>query len=342
MTAHWDPRLSPRRIDERDFYEIDDPRAQKEFLLRFAVLAPSSHNTQPWAFRIVDAGVEVYADYGRRLPVCDPADRELLMSVGASITNLRVAAAHYGFQSAVLYDRAGDPEVPVALVSLTESCAADDSLRRLFPFVVRRHTNRREFEKRELEPEVLDRLCAAVEEIETARFVSPHERARVAELVEEADRVLMEDEGWRKELSERVRPNEGGEGDGMPGDAFGIPGPLSSFASGLVRSFDFGESRGRLDRRLAEEAAGLIVISGDDDRVALLRAGEALERLLLVITSLGLQYALFNQVLEVPRLRRELWTLVRTPRAPQLLLRVGCAPPVKAGMPRRPLESATV
>lgn len=334
--------LLERSIDEAGFYETGDARSRNEFLLRYAVLAPSSHNSQPWSFHVADGGVEVYADYRRRLPVADPGDRELLMSVGAAMMNLRVAAAHFGFDSSVHYDRSDDPAAPVAFVSLVESCNPDDSLRRLFPCIERRHTNRREFERRELDPEVTARLCEMVEQIETSRFVPPHERSRVAELVEQADRKLMADEAWRHELAEWVRPNEGSDRDGMPGDAFGIPGPLSSFASWLVRSFDAGESRGRADRRLAEESAGLVVISADDDRVALLRAGEWLEKLLLAVTSLGLQYSFLNQVIEVPELRRELWTIVRTPRPPQLLLRIGYARAVNVGTPRRPVESVMV
>ena len=338
----WDPRITPRLIDEAEFWEIDEPKAQKEFLLRYAVLAPSSHNTQPWSFRATKEGIEVFADVTRRLPVSDPTDRELFLSIGAAITNLRVAAAHFGFDSSVLYEPSDDTSLPVALVVLTETCNTDERLRRLFPAVVRRHTNRREFDRREIEPEALDRLCELVEETELSRFVPPHERTRVAELVEEADRLLMRNEAWRHELAEWVRPNDGDAVDGMTGDAFGIPGPLSSFAGWLVRSFDIGDSRGRVDRQLVEGAAGLIVLSGDDDRIALLRCGETLEHLLLTFTTLDIQYAFLNQPVEVPELRRELWTLMRTPKPPQLLLRIGYARPVQVGQPRRKPETVTV
>ncbi|HVR38527.1 MAG TPA: hypothetical protein VMU84_05475, partial [Thermoanaerobaculia bacterium] len=53
MSDPFDPRIDPWLIDESDFYEIDDAKAQKEFLLRYAVLAPSGHNTQPWSFSLV-------------------------------------------------------------------------------------------------------------------------------------------------------------------------------------------------------------------------------------------------------------------------------------------------
>lgn len=339
MADLFDPRQTPWLIDEAEFYEIEDARAQKEFLLRYAVLAPSGHNTQPWTFRITNDGVEVFADYARRLPVGDPDNRELLISVGAAITNLRVAAAHFGFESTVLYATDQNEERPVALVTLRETCNPDESLRHLFGAVTRRHTTRNDFERRDIDPETLGRICEAVEQSEQMRFVVPHERTRIAELVEEADRQLMGDAAWREELAAWVRPNESSAGDGITGDAFGIPGPLSALAPSLVRNLDLGETRGKADRKLIEHAAGLIVVMAEDDRTALLRAGESLERLLLTLTSLGVQYAFANQVVEVPPLRRELWQLVRTPKPPQLLLRIGYSHTRVRPMPRRPLNA---
>lgn len=88
-------RTTAWRVSDDDFWELKSRGEELEFLLQYAILAPSGHNTQPWAFKITDEGIKVYADGSRAMPVLDPADRELLMSVGAAITNLRVAAAHF-------------------------------------------------------------------------------------------------------------------------------------------------------------------------------------------------------------------------------------------------------
>lgn len=341
MSTTWDPRTTPWHIDESEFYEIEDPRAQREFLLRYAVLAPSGHNTQPWSFRITDDGIEVYADYRRRLPVADPDDRELLISIGAAIANLRVAAAHFGFESTVLYQPLPDDALPLALIALRETCNPDPELRRLFPAITNRQTNRTTFEEREIEPEVLERLCDLVESSEHINCVLPQERTRIAELVEEASRALMADERWRSELAEWVRPNESGAVDGMSGDAFGIPGPLSAFAPWLVRSFDLGEVRAEQERRAIEKASGLIAITGDDSRIALVRTGEELERLLLTLTSCGVQYAFANAPCQVPATRRELGELIRSAQPPQLLVRIGYAKRISRRMPRRPVGAVT-
>lgn len=339
MSDDYNPRVSPWLIDESEFYEIDDPHEQKEFLLRYAVLAPSGHNSQPWSFRVTEEGIEVFADYARRLPVSDPNDRELLISIGAAIANLRVAAAHFGFESTVLYAPEFDRSLPLALVSLRETCNPDPSLCHLFSAITRRRTSHASFEPREIDAETLERICDVVESSEMLRFVVPHDAPHVAELVELGDRALLADERWRKELAEWVRPNESGAVDGICGDAFGIPGPLAAFAPYLIATIDAGPARGRTDRQLAENAAGLIAVTSDDDRTSVLRAGETLERLLLTLTSLGVQYAFLNQPIEVPQLRGELWRILRTPQRPQLLLRIGYARPASRPMPRRPVTA---
>ncbi|MFN7211793.1 MAG: nitroreductase family protein, partial [Lysobacteraceae bacterium] len=49
-------------------------------LVALAVYAPSSHNTQPWRFRLAPASIDLLADRTRALPVNDPFDRELVIS----------------------------------------------------------------------------------------------------------------------------------------------------------------------------------------------------------------------------------------------------------------------
>ena len=68
------------------------PREILRDAVRGAVRAPSSHNTQPWLFRLVgDDALELYADRTRALPVVDPRDRELTISCGAALFHVRAA-----------------------------------------------------------------------------------------------------------------------------------------------------------------------------------------------------------------------------------------------------------
>lgn len=52
--------------------------------VRFATLAPNSHNTQPWKFRLGDDTIDVIPDFSRRTPVVDPDDHHLYVTLGCA------------------------------------------------------------------------------------------------------------------------------------------------------------------------------------------------------------------------------------------------------------------
>lgn len=51
-------------------------------LLAYAIKAPSGHNTQPWKFRVEGNTITISPDFSRRLPIVDPDDHALFISLG--------------------------------------------------------------------------------------------------------------------------------------------------------------------------------------------------------------------------------------------------------------------
>ena len=70
-------------------------------LVRAAVLAANPHNSQPWLFRVGEAGIDVFADTARNIGTIDPYLREMYMGVGCALENLVLAAANDGYSTAV-------------------------------------------------------------------------------------------------------------------------------------------------------------------------------------------------------------------------------------------------
>lgn len=94
-------------------------------------------------------------------------------------------------------------------------------------------------------------------------------------------------------------------------------------------------------RKLALAAPLLAFVTTEDDTPAeWLRAGRALQRVLLGLTAAGVSASFLNQPVEVPELRAELRRQTGG-RVPQLLLRVGYGPEVPA-TPRRPAAEVTL
>jgi len=75
-----------------------DPQVRD--ILYHASLAPSGHNAQPWTVRRLEPGRLVIGSAEERwLPAVDPTNRELLLSIGAFLGNLIIAARHHGYDA---------------------------------------------------------------------------------------------------------------------------------------------------------------------------------------------------------------------------------------------------
>jgi nitroreductase len=343
----FDPVKTPYEVDEHNFPRTGSLKEQFMFLVRYAVLAPSSYNTQPWKFEIHDDGIAVYADYSRRLPVADPGNRELLMGVSAAVMNLRVVAEHFRFGCRVDYYTSDDSEKPLAFVYLAQGVNISSSygnLGSLFSAITTRHTNRNPFLITRIPDSVLLQLRTLDEESQANLFFSTDGKVNqsVADLVALADRKLQADPTYRRELAEWTRPNWTQKPDGMIGASFGVGGVKSALRPWATKVLDLGRWRAAADMNLCGQAPGLIVLYGEDSVPVWLRSGELLQRLLLSITRQGLQYGFFNMPIEVPELRVQLRGLLGLSAWPQLLLRLGYCLTEPAPSPRRPIEEVII
>ncbi|WDD91526.1 nitroreductase family protein [Burkholderia sp. FERM BP-3421] len=321
----------------------DDPRgASLHALLRYAILAPSSHNSQPWRFVVDDRTIAVCADRVRALPVVDPYDRELLISCGAALLNLRVALHHAGFAHTIQsFPSDVDPDV-LALVRIDAHGHLDPALAALLPAIPLRVTTRLPFSSAAVPERVVQALveAGAAEGAEVACVSDADERARVAGLVAQADREQFADPRFRRELASWIDARR--HGDGMPAYAAGAPALLdfaTPLAASAIRTFDLGDGLAARHLALAHGAPLLACIATTrDDRDAWLSAGQALERMLLVAAQAGFTASYLNQPIEVETLRARLGQLLGLNGAPQLLLRIGQGPRMPHA-PRRPLDA---
>lgn len=287
-------------------------------ILDAAALAPSSHNTQPWLFGIDGSRINLYVDRGRALPANDAANRELVISCGCALFNLRVAAAAAGYLTAVSLFPEADSADLLASVELDAGGEPDETMRRLSAEIGKRRTFRRAFRDTMIPDAVKDRLREAAR-IEGAWFetVADDMRGDVARLVGDGDTVQWSDNAWRNELADWMHSRS--DGDGL-----GLPAPIAPVARFVVRRTDMGRFVGKHDSELATNAPLLAVLGTDrDERSDWLRAGQALERLLLEACANGIQASYLNQPIQVVRLRPELERRLGLRGKAQLLIRLG-------------------
>jgi nitroreductase len=137
---------NPWHLSEAEFPRQGALSEQLHYLLNYAVIAPSGHNTQPWRFRVTSDGVELFADRTWVLPIVDPADRNLTISCGAALCQLRLAIRHFGFTDVVeLFPIARHADL-LARVTFGEARASRAEEERLFHAIRKRRSNHATFE----------------------------------------------------------------------------------------------------------------------------------------------------------------------------------------------------
>ncbi len=315
-------------------------------LIRWAILAPSTFNTQPWKFRPGPDGIDLYADYTRRLPVADPAGREMLMSIGAALMNLRVAAASRGLGVQAVYNYSGSSEEPLVRVQILPAFTEhdnDQSLGALFPLIERRHTNRKPFLDSRVPSTLLEHIRRLGVQASREVVVSTDGRmnSAVADLIARADQILLNNPAYRREVSAWLDPLPAAVRSARTG-AMDEQRTAGHHNSSERHRSDVAAVRASYDRNLCLEAPALLAIGGDDVVPDWLAAGEFLERLLLELTKDDLRAGYFNVPVHVPDLRLELQTLLGLRHVPQLLLRIGYCLEEHVPTQRRPLEDILV
>jgi hypothetical protein len=319
-------------------------RSFMESLVARAILAPNSHNTQPWLFRIGDDAIELRADRTRSLPVVDPDDRALIISCGAALGNLRAAALGAGHKVAISrFPEPADRDL-LARVTIGEAREVSDVEQARAAAITRRRTNRGPFHTWELPKPALRTLqqTAAGENALLYLLTEDDEKERAAQLIAEGDRQQAHDPAFRRELAQWLHANVARARDGMPANTFGVGDVMSVGYPLVVRAFDWGNGRGAKDHDLAVAAPALAVLGTSTDSVTdWLHTGEALALLLLDLTVAGLSASFFNQPIEVPALRGQLRSTFGLSGWPQMLFRIGYGEHVPAA-PRRVLSDVVM
>lgn len=330
----------PWSVSENDF-PAGAPAAEIfRFLLNYAVLAPSSHNTQPWIFRINGDLLELHADRSRGLPVCDPDDRALVISCGAALFHLRLAMRYFDMRDDVEVIPDGREQDLLARIRIGERIAASPDEHRMFHAIPKRRTNRSKFEARAVSDALLVDLQNAAKHEGASMVVVRGEARRnaVVDLVAEGDRVQMANKSFRRELAAWVRSNRASARDGVPGYGFGFTDIVSITGPFVIRTFDLGNFQAAKDRDLAEGSPVLAVMMTEADTPRdWMSCGQGLARALLTARANGLWASYLNQPVEVESLRPRLRDALDATGFPQLVLRFGYGPEVRA-TPRRPVD----
>lgn len=288
--------------------------------------APSVHNVQPWQLQVRDRTAVLSERPGIELATHDPFHRDRDISGGAALSNLVLAVRNTGWD--VDITRATEDDDLVATVVATAASPPDETERRCYAAIPQRSSYRRPFKGEPLTRALRDELV----ETSAAHHVDLHwlhghdEALALARLLVYAANAHRDDVPYQRELAAWLAVDQQDPGVGVPTEALGEEGLP---AVGLTTEKTPLPDEQRLADRIHPESV-LVISTSPDTRVERMRAGEAMQRLWLELTSRGLVASVMTQPLRLGEVRAALPRYVDLRGVPQLIMRIGVpsqAPP---------------
>jgi hypothetical protein len=313
-------------------------------LVRYATLAPSSHNTQCWKLAIEDQAITILPDLLRRCPAVDPDDHHVFVSLGCAAENLVQAALAYGLNAEPLFDAVqGAISLPISPLRNSPTQASP-----LFKAIAERQCTRGDYDGQPLSSEEL-KLLERAGTSSGVRMLLLTERPaveRVLEHVVQGNTAQMADPAFVKELKSWIRFN-GAEAvrtaDGLYSAASGNPSIPTWIGNRALAWFFTPKGENDKVARQIRSSAGIAVFAGlAADKAHWVEVGRCYERFALQATALGIRNAFLNQPVEVASVRPQFAASMGIAgQRPDLVVRFGRGPALPRSL-RRPVQAVLV
>jgi len=318
---------------------------QLKELIRFASLAPSGHNTQPWKFSMKRDAVYIYPDYARRLRVVDPDDHALFIGLGCALENLVVAANRMGYSAKADYFPPDEKEECIRVTLNEEKVEADPDL---FDAIAKRQATRNRYDGRPIPAEALEALRKAGERVGVSLrlLTGKKEMEPIIPFVKEGNRLQFGNPSFVNELIEWIRFSKKdalAKRDGLNAASMGlpfIPGWLGRF---IIRHLATAEGEAKKCEKLILGSSALaLFVAGSNEKRSWIDVGRSFERFALKAAALNIRHAHMNMPCEEVGVRKELQEHLGLENGqPLLLLRIGYSDPMPASY-RRPVEDLLI
>ncbi|MEO6279623.1 Acg family FMN-binding oxidoreductase [Roseateles sp.] len=309
-------------------------------LVRQAVLAPSSHNTQCWRFQIAEKSISIAPDLKRRCPVVDPDDHHLFVSLGCAAENMVHAALAAGLHADPRFDPSGDGVITVNLEATRKRISP------LSQAIAERQCTRGDYDGQSISPaELLQLEQAGTGDGVHVRLLTARPALEgVLEYVVAANTAQMNDAAFVEELKAWIRFGADEAlrtRDGLFAGATGNPALPRWLGSRMMGLFFTPKSENERYARQIRNSAGIAVfVSERSDKAHWVEAGRCYERFALQATALGIRNAFLNQPVEVAAIRPQFaaWLGIASHQRPDLVVRFGRGPAMPLSM-RRPVQA---
>ncbi len=297
------------------------------FLVEYAIKAPSGHNTQPWKFKKTQDGIIIHPDFKRALPVVDADNHALYISLGCALENLVIAASNKGYECIVNYPTKSDVGITVKLKSFgTESNLKNN----LFDYIATRQVNRSNYSTNYVNESELNKLRSSFnfEGISIILLNGRENFEHIVPLIIEGNNLQFQNKQFVHELTSWFRYSKveaEKKKDGLWTSTMGLPNMGRLVGNFVMKNFVTSKSEANRLNKILRHTAGLaIFISDSNDIKSWINTGRAFQRFGLTASMLGISHAHLNMPCEEISVRQKLAKVLGLEnKHPLLLIRYG-------------------
>lgn len=305
--------------------------------VELACRAPSVHNSQPWHWVLEGPQLKLFFEPHRVPRATDVRGREAIISCGAVLDHLRVAAAAAGWHAGVSRFPNPNDLDHLATIDFSRMEYVTEAHRARADAILRRRTDRLPFAPPPNWPAFEPVLRSTIDTDLAALHVLPDAvRPQLAEASRLTESLRRYDSSYHAELSWWTAPFE--VADGVPLSA--LTSPSEQDRVDVARAFPAAQHPDRRPEIDRDRSTILVLSAYGDGRRDALGCGEVLSDILLEATMAGLATCTLTHMTELAASRNIVRALTGGADEPQLLIRIGLVPAIgqmPPVTPRRPL-----
>lgn len=315
-------------LASQDIRNLKTNQQRLEHLASYGMLAPSTHNTQPWKVELKTNKISLYADFTKNIPEADPDNRDLFLSQGTFIENVALACDAYNLKHTIkLFPKA--PGSLIATITISNLASLKAPKKPTLLQAIRIRQNFRGFFAGDVDPLKLKAVTKAASNTQAAivPFTDLKTRNKLASLTVAGLKAAYARPEFRTEISTYINHNLSSKRTGLHGYSLRLNLPMSFIVPQVMKRKDIGAKLAALNKKTFDSASGVIIIASKETNQGWIEAGRVLERTMVLFAEQGIRSSIYAAAIETPELRPKVnKILAKKGMQPQLLLCIGPAP----------------
>ncbi|MEX2014665.1 MAG: nitroreductase family protein [Candidatus Saccharimonadales bacterium] len=322
-------RRRRHRLAKKSIHHYSDNQKKIHHILEYGILAPSTHNTQPWKIKAAENNVKIFADHSKKITQADPTGRDLYMSLGALVKNIELASQAYSVDYKVEPAFQITEKLPVATISFERLPHETSKIDRDLLNSIKNRQNYRGFFKSHLSKSSdVEKIITGVSEPGAdIRLISDEKIIKeLAVLTAKGLRMAYASREFRREISSYINHNFSQKKHGLHGYSLRMNFPASVIIPKIMKRKDIGERLSALNYRSFISAPAVAVLYSKDNKEGWLGAGMLMQEVMIKLTGLGITSSIYAAAVEMGNLRTEVSQLTPPKNKnmiPQLLFCIG-------------------